>query len=341
VRWYNLLTDIDERKTAAENLRRSEESLLEAQRLSHTGSFKHDVLTGALIASPEVYRIYGIDPNGGSNTEFFFTGLHPEDRKGARELFERTIREKTPFKSDHRVLLQDGSIKYLHSAGHPLTDESGEVVEVVGTIMDVTEQWNARADLEQAFKEIEFLKDRLQRENIALRDEVDRTSMFEEIVGTSKLLKAVLLRVAKVAPTDSTVLITGETGTGKELIARAVHKRSQRSGRVFVSVNCAALAPTLISSELFGHEKGAFTGATQRRLGRFELADGGTIFLDEVSELLPDTQAALLRVLQEREFERVGGIQPVRIDVRVIAATNRDLSAAVAMEPSGRTCFTG
>jgi len=330
VRWYVLLTDIDERKTAVENLRRSEESLLEAQRLSHTGSFKCDVRTGAVIASPEVYRIYGIDPNGVSNTEFFFAGIHPEDRKGARELFERTIREKTPYKTGHRVLLQDGSIKHLHSAGHPLTDESGEVVEVVGTIMDVTEQWNARANLEQALKEIEFLKDRLQRENIALRDEVDRASMFEEIVSTSKLLEAVLSRVAKVAPTDSTVLITGETGTGKELIARAVHKRSQRSGRAFVSVNCAALAPTLISSELFGHEKGAFTGATQRRLGRFELADGGTIFLDEVSELLPDTQAGLLRVLQEREFERVGGIQPVRIDVRVIAATNRDLSAAVA-----------
>src|SRR5256885_414197 len=130
--------------------------------------------------------------------------------------------------------------------------------------------------------------------------------------------------------TDSTVLITGETGTGKELIARAVHKRSQRSGRPFISVNCAALAPTLVSSELFGHEKGAFTGATQRRLGRFEMADGGTIFLDEVGELLPDTQAALLRVLQEREFERVGGGQPVQVDVRVIAATNRDLSAAVA-----------
>ena len=132
------------------------------------------------------------------------------------------------------------------------------------------------------------------------------------------------------APTDSTVFITGETGTGKELIARAVHKRSRRSGRAFVSVNCAALAPTLISSELFGHERGAFTGATQRRLGRFELADGGTIFLDEVGELLPETQVALLRVLQEREFERVGGTQPIRIDVRVIAATNRDLGAAVA-----------
>jgi PAS domain S-box-containing protein len=330
VRWYVLHTDIDERKTAAEDLRRSEESLLEAQRWSHTGSFKCDVRTRAVIASPEVYRIYGIDPTEVSNAEIFFAGIHPEDRKDARELFERSIREKTPFKTDHRILLPDGSIKHLHSAGHPLTDESGVVVEVVGTIMDVTEQWNARANLEQALKEIEFLKDRLQRENIALRDEVDRASMFEEIVGTSKLLEAVLSRVAKVAPTDSTVLITGETGTGKELIARAVHKRSQRSGRAFVSVNCAALAPTLISSELFGHEKGAFTGATQRRLGRFELADGGTIFLDEVSELLPDTQAALLRVLQEREFERVGGIQPVRIDVRVIAATNRDLRAAVA-----------
>jgi transcriptional regulator with GAF, ATPase, and Fis domain len=154
--------------------------------------------------------------------------------------------------------------------------------------------------------------------------------MFEEIVGASDALKSVLSRIAKVGPTDSTVLIVGETGTGKELIARALHKRSQRSGRGFVSVNCAALAPSLISSELFGHEKGAFTGATQRRLGRFELAEGGTIFLDEVGELLPETQVALLRVLQEREFERVGGSKPISVDVRVIAATNRDLKAAVA-----------
>src|SRR5450432_1707618 len=185
-------------------------------------------------------------------------------------------------------------------------------------------------ELQEREAEIRALRDQLYRENLALRDEVDRASMFEEIVGSSKTLKTVLSRVGKVAPTDSTVLISGETGTGKELIARAVHKRSQRSGRPFVSVNCAALAPTLISSELFGHEKGAFTGATQRRLGRFEMADGGTIFLDEVGELLPDTQAALLRVLQEREFERVGGGQPIRVDVRVIAATNRDLNAAVA-----------
>jgi transcriptional regulator with GAF, ATPase, and Fis domain len=202
--------------------------------------------------------------------------------------------------------------------------------EFAGAVMDVTEHRQASAQLQRAFEEIKVLKDRLYQENIALRDEVDRASMFEEIVGTSRPLKAVLSRIAKVAPTDSTVLITGETGTGKELIARAVHKRSQRSGHAFVSVNCAALAPTLISSELFGHEKGAFTGAVQRRLGRFEMADGGTIFLDEVGELLPDTQAALLRVLQEREFERVGGGQPVQVDVRVITATNRDLNAAVA-----------
>ena len=178
----------------------------------------------------------------------------------------------------------------------------------------------------QAEAEIRALKDQLYRENLALRDEVDRALMFEEIVGSSKPLKTVLSRIGKVAPTDSTVFITGETGTGKELIARAVHKRSQRAGRAFVSVNCAALAPTLISSELFGHEKGAFTGATQRRLGRFEQANGGTIFLDEVGELPPDTQVALLRVLQEREFERVGGAQTIRVDVRVITATNRDLT---------------
>jgi PAS domain S-box-containing protein len=205
--------------------------------------------------------------------------------------------------------------------GSALFDPRGN--DGVAFALDLSEQKHDEA-------EIRALKDQLYRENLSLRDEVDRAFMFEEIVGSSKTLKTALSRIARVAPTDSTVFISGETGTGKELIARAVHKRSQRSGRAFVSVNCAALAPTLISSELFGHERGAFTGATQRRLGRFELADGGTIFLDEVGELLPETQVALLRVLQEREFDRVGGTQPIRIDVRVIAATNRDLGAATA-----------
>jgi len=193
----------------------------------------------------------------------------------------------------------------------------------VAFVLDLSEQKRAEA-------EIKALKDQLYKENLALRDEVVRASMFEEIIGASPALQTVLARVAKVGPTNSTVLITGETGTGKELIARAVHKRSQRSGRAFVSVNCAALAPSLISSELFGHEKGAFTGAAQRRLGRFEMADGGTIFLDEVGDLPLETQVALLRVLQEREFERVGGTKSVQVDVRVIAATNRDLETAIA-----------
>lgn len=204
--------------------------------------------------------------------------------------------------------------------GGALIDPIGN--DGVAFALDLSEQKRTEA-------EIKALKDQLYKENLALRDEVERTSMFDEIVGSSKQLKVVLSRIAKVAPTDSTVLITGETGTGKELVARAVHKRSKRAQRAFVSVNCAALAPTLISSELFGHERGAFTGATQRRLGRFEQANGGTIFLDEVGELPSDTQIALLRVLQEREFERVGGTQTIRVDVRVITATNRDLTAAV------------
>jgi transcriptional regulator with GAF, ATPase, and Fis domain len=182
---------------------------------------------------------------------------------------------------------------------------------------------------EVALEENQCLKDRLPDENLVLREQIDQALMFEEIVGASPALRAVLSRVSKVAPTDSTVLLTGETGTGKELIARAIHKRSRRSSRAFVSVSCAAIPSSLIASELFGHERGAFTGALQRRLGRFELAEEGTIFLDEVGELPAETQITLLRVLQEREFERVGGNQPIRANMRVIAATNRDLEAAI------------
>jgi transcriptional regulator with GAF, ATPase, and Fis domain len=196
--------------------------------------------------------------------------------------------------------------------------------------VDVSAAKQSQHALEQALQEIKTLKDRLQSENTVLREEIDRASMFEEIVGNSRILRNLLSRVSKVAPTDSNVLVTGETGTGKELIARAIHKRSRRSSRAFVSVNCAAVPRDLIASELFGHEKGAFTGATQRRLGRFELAEGGTIFLDEVGELPAETQIALLRVLQEHEFERVGGTGSIRTEVRVIAATNRDLEAAIA-----------
>ncbi len=217
----------------------------------------------------------------------------------------------------------------MHTVGHPVMNASGEVQEFSGTGIEITKQVEARIKLERALEEIRRLKDQLQDENLALREEVVQASMFEEIVGSSPALQATLTSISMVAPTDSTVLVSGETGTGKELIARAIHRRSRRADRAFVSVNCAAIPPALIASELFGHEKGAFTGAMQQRRGRFELAHQGTLFLDEIGEVPMETQLALLRVLQERQFERVGGGQVIPVDVRIVAATNRDLSAAV------------
>lgn len=241
----------------------------------------------------------------------------------------------TPIFSTNRKVLGTFAV-YCREPGSP-TPEQRSVVEQFVQMASIAiersraqeERERAEADLQKALDEIKSLRDQLYKENIALREEIDKASMFEEIVGDSAGLQTVLSLVAKVAPTDSTVLVTGETGTGKELVARAIHKRSQRSARTFVSVNCAAIPQALIASELFGHEKGAFTGALQRRLGRFELAEGGTIFLDEIGELPAETQIALLRVLQEKEFERIGGSQPIHADVRVIAATNRDLEGAV------------
>jgi PAS domain S-box-containing protein len=250
-----------------------------------------------------------------------WTDLTPSEWRQQDERATADLKATGTVQPYEKQFLRKDGTRIAVLTGGALFDLRGN--DGVAFALDLSKQKQAEA-------EIRALKDQLYRENLALRDEVDRALMFEEIVGSSKPLKTVLSRIGKVAPTDSTVFITGETGTGKELIARAVHKRSQRAGRAFVSVNCAALAPTLISSELFGHEKGAFTGATQRRLGRFEQANDGTIFLDEVGELPSDTQVALLRVLQEREFERVGGAKTIRVDVRVITATNRDLAAAVA-----------
>ena len=319
------------RKSEAE-LRRSESYLAEAQRLSLTGSWAWDVRRREYVYwSRERYQFFGFGPEQDSLPPFQSVQerFHPEDWPRIDEALERVVREKADFKVNFRVVLPDGSIKHAHSVGRPVLGPSGEVVELVGSTMDVTEQRQATMALEKAFDEIKELKDRLYQENLSLRDEIDKVSMFEEIVGSSDALQRVLVHVARVAPTDSTVLITGESGTGKELVARAIHKRSHRSRGAFVRVNCAAIPQSLIASELFGHEKGAFTGAVQRRLGRFELANHGTIFLDEVGEIPAETQIILLRVLQERELERVGGNVTVPVDVRVLAATNRDLKAAV------------
>jgi formate hydrogenlyase transcriptional activator len=498
-RWYVLLTDIEERKQAEEKLRENEAHLLEIQALTGTGSWKLNTTSGKVSISPEILRRWDVKPHEDtSNPEFWFGRIHPEDRKRVRELFEKRVAEKVHYEADYRIVLMDGTVKHQHSMGHPVVNEAGDLVEFIGTNMDVTERhhleralqherdrlrllldlnnrvasqlnlpdlfltiarelrgvfkcdfvglacpdasgkyflqrmvdypgskgvfkegglypidascsgfafrsgkpfmikdlsegrpfWSRDKDfsntvatepfksgcflpmkcarevlgvlqvtsLQERFftqQDLEFLeqvaaqiaitlknalqyeqatesKERLRAENVVLREQIDQAFMFEEIVGSAAALRTVLSSIVSVAPTDSTVMITGETGTGKELIARAIHKRSQRASRAFVSVNCASIPPSLVASELFGHEKGAFTGALQPRQGRFELAHSGTIFLDEVGDLPAETQITLLRVLQERQFERVGGNRTISTDVRVITATNRDLAAAIS-----------
>jgi PAS domain S-box-containing protein len=435
--------DVTEHELLTQELRRREAYLAEAQRLSQTGSWAWSPDNDIRYWSEECYRVLSFEPQDGlPRFEELFQRIHPDDQPGFRALIQTAISDKAEWQADYRIVHPDGQVSDIHVVGHPVLSPSGDLVEFVGTVIDVTERKRAEEERRRSEMELRqildlapqiigvygpnrqrlyanrvmldyiglsldewqrsaghnvgvhpddneriddlfdravaracadelelrlrkrdgtyrwFLarfsplrdeqgqitrwhvtgtdiedrkqaEDRLRSENVALREEIDKTSMFEEIVGTSPALKSVLSRISKVAPSDSTVLIMGETGTGKELVARAVHRRSKRASRAFVGVNCAAIPRDLIASELFGHEKGAFTGATQQRLGRFELASGGTIFLDEVGELPPETQVALLRVLQEHEFERVGGIRRLRADVRVIAATNRDLQAAI------------
>lgn len=330
--WYALHTDIDDRKQVEEKLKRIEAICAEGQRLTHCGSWSWNVRTREGFWSHEMFRILGYDPEGTKpSLANFLARVHPEDLPMVEQVVKQEmVGLEADLPSDYRIVLPDGTIKHLHAVAHPVRNGSGEVVEVIGTSMDVTEQRLARAELERAFEAIKHLKDRLQDENLALREQIDQEFMFEEIVGSSPALKVVLENIRIVAPADSTVLIQGETGTGKEMIARAIHNLSPRKGNAFIKVNCAAIPLGLLESELFGHERGAFTGAIAQRIGRFELAHKGTLFLDEVADIPPELQPKLLRVLQEQEFERLGSIRTQRVDVRLVAATNASLAQLVA-----------
>src|SRR3989442_1943257 len=315
VRWYGTSTDIDALKQAEAKLREDERALRRITDAIPQAIVVQDPDGIPVYANQAVLDYTGLTMADVLTSDFRARIFHPEDLKRVREQRQAALARGLPFEIEQRALRKDGQYRWFLIRYNPFRDEQGRLVSWYATGTDIDDRKRA--------------EDRTRNENVALREEIGRSTIFEEIVGSSDALRTVVNQIAKVAPSDSTVLIQGETGAGKELVARAIHNRSRRANRAFIRVNCAAIPQSLIASELFGHEKGAFTGALQRRLGRFESADGGTIFLDEIGELPQETQVALLRVLQEREFERVGGNEPIVVDVRVLAATNRDLTAAV------------
>ncbi len=316
VMWYGVSTDIEDLKQTEEKLREDERELRRITDAIPQTIVVLDLSGAPMYANQAALDYTGLTAEDVTSARFRERIFHPEDFERLQDQRKAALSRAVPFEVEQRARRKDGQYRWFLIHYNPFRNEQGQVIRWYATGTDIDDRVRA--------------EERTRNENLALREQIDRDSMFEDIVGSSETLRKVLRQVAKVAHSDSTVLILGETGTGKELIARAIHRRSNRGERAFIGVNCAAIPASLIASELFGHEKGAFTGATQRRLGRFESANGGTIFLDEIGDLPPEIQIALLRVLQEREIERVGSNRPIPLDVRVLAATHRDLNALVA-----------
>src|ERR1700756_5438989 len=316
IRWYGTSTDIEVLKQTEEKLREDESELRRITDVIPQAIVVQDPSGVSLYANQATLDYTGLKAEDVTDPHFRERIFHPDDLERLREVRMAALAHGVPFEIEQRARRKDGQYRWFLIRYNPFRNDQGQVTRWYATGTDIDDRVRA--------------EERTRNENLALREQIDRDSMFEDIVGSSEALRKVLRQIAKLASSDSTVLILGETGTGKELIARSIHKRSDRVDRAFIGVNCAAIPQSLIASELFGHEKGAFTGATQRRLGRFESANGGTIFLDEVGDLPPEIQVALLRVLQEREIERVGSSRPIPVDVRVLAATHRDLDTLVA-----------
>ena len=316
VRWYGTSTDIEALKQTQEKLREDERELRRITDAIPQTIVVLDPSGAPIYANQATLDYTGLNIEDVVAPDFRERIFHPGDLERLRSDRKASLERGLPFEAEQRALRRDGEYRWFLIRYNPFRNEQGQLIRWYATGTDIHERVR--------------MEERTRNENLALREQIDRDSMFEDIVGSSDVLRKVLRQVTKVAPADSTVLLLGETGTGKELIARAIHKRSSRAERAFMAVNCAAIPPSLIASELFGHEKGAFTGATQRRLGRFESAHGGTLFLDEIGDLPAEIQIALLRVLQEREIERIGSNRAIAVDVRVVAATHRDLKALVA-----------
>ncbi len=314
--WFATATDIENLKQIEEKLREDEREFRRITDAIPQAIVVQDPSGVPLYANQATLDYTGLTSEDVVAPDFRERIFNPDDLERLGGERKAALARGLPFEIEQRARRKDGQYRWFLIRYNPFRDEQGRVIRWYATGTDIDDRKRS--------------EDRTRNENLALREQIDRDSMFEDIVGSSEALRKVLRQVGKVAHSDSTVLILGETGTGKELIARAIHKRSNRGERAFIGVNCAAIPTSLIASELFGYEKGAFTGATQRRLGRFESANGGTIFLDEVGDLPPEIQIALLRVLQEREIERVGSNKPIPVDVRVLAATHRDLNALVA-----------